>query len=236
LSITLTGTLNGQPQTFVYSGLSFRANAGGEPFIARLWATRRIGDLLNQIRLSGEDPELVQSVVNLSVRYGIITPYTSFLIQEEDILTQSGQQEAAVNFAGEARDADDTGAAAVDAADEAQQMAEAAAAPTMAPPSGTPAAMGTMAPGGVGGGGAPVASQPSGNIIRTVNDKTFILQEGVWIDTAFQPDTMTTTPVPFLSDAYFALLDLHPLMGDYLALGERVIIVIEGVAYEVVPE
>ncbi len=227
LTITLTGTLNGEPQTYTYSNLSFRDNAGGEPFIARLWATRRIGDLLNQIRLNGENPELIDSIVNLSVRYGIITPYTSFLIQEEDILTQSGRDEAAANFAGEARDADNSGAAAVAAADDAQQMAESTA-PQALP---TMTAAGTPGIGGGTGGGA-----PSGNVIRTVNDKTFILQDGVWIDTAFQPDTMTTQQVPFLSDAYFALLDLNPFMGDYLALGERVIVVIEGVAYEIVPE
>src|SRR6185295_16094496 len=118
--------LNGEQQTFVYSGLSIRDNAGGEPFIARLWATRRIGELMNQIRLNGEDPELVQSIVNLSVRYGIITPYTSFLIQEGDILTQSGQEEAVANFAG-ARNDDNTGSAAVSQADESQQMAGAEA-------------------------------------------------------------------------------------------------------------
>jgi hypothetical protein len=68
-----------------------------------------------------------------------------------------------------------------------------------------------------------------------VNDKTFLLQDDVWVDTTFQSDTMTTTPVVFLSDAYFALLDQSPLLGDYLALGERVIVVWEGVAYEIVP-
>ncbi|NWF71107.1 MAG: VWA domain-containing protein [Chloroflexi bacterium] len=216
-TITLTGTINGMQQTFVYSGLSFRANAGGEPFIARLWATRRIGDLLNQIRLNGENPELVQSVVQLSVRYGIITPYTSFLIDENDILTQSGQEAAAADVAEEARSADASGAAAVSAADDTSNLA-AAEAPAAAPTAG----------------GAP-SGGTTGNVFRTVNDKTFVLQAGVWIDTAFQPDTMTTTQVVFLSDAYFALLELSPLMGDYLALGERVIVVIDGVAYEIVP-
>ena len=54
-------------------------------FIPRLWATRAIGHLMQQIRLNGENAELVQSIVNLSTRYGVITPYTSFLIEEDDI-------------------------------------------------------------------------------------------------------------------------------------------------------
>ena len=85
-TITLRGEVNGQPQTFVYEDNVFR-QSGGDAFIPRLWATRAIGHLLNEIRLHGESPELVQSIVNLSIRYGIITPYTSYLIEEDDIFT-----------------------------------------------------------------------------------------------------------------------------------------------------
>jgi Ca-activated chloride channel family protein len=49
-------------------------------FLPRLWAGRKISYLLNQIRLYGESGELVDAVVSLSRRYGIITPYTSFLV------------------------------------------------------------------------------------------------------------------------------------------------------------
>lgn len=56
----------------------------GPVFLPRLWATRKVGFLLDQIRLHGEDPELVDEVVALSKRYGIITPYTSFLILEDE--------------------------------------------------------------------------------------------------------------------------------------------------------
>jgi len=87
-TITLSGTTNGRAQSFAYPDQAFRAD-GGEAFIPRLWATRAIGHLMQQIRLRGEDPELVQSVVSLSTRYGIITPYTSFLIEEDDIIAQS---------------------------------------------------------------------------------------------------------------------------------------------------
>ncbi|MBC7811225.1 MAG: VWA domain-containing protein, partial [Burkholderiales bacterium] len=102
-SITLRGEVNGEPQSFTYSSLDFPERAGGEPFIARLWATRRIGDLLQSIRLNGENPEIVESIVDLSVRYGIITPYTSFLIDENDILSQQGRADAAANFEQEAQ-------------------------------------------------------------------------------------------------------------------------------------
>ena len=77
ISVTLSGTVRGTDTQFVYPELTFRDNAGGDEFIARLWAQRRIADLLNTIQLNGESTELVESVVSLSVRYGIITPYTA---------------------------------------------------------------------------------------------------------------------------------------------------------------
>jgi len=54
-------------------------------FIARLWALRKIGYLLDEIRLHGENNELIAEVVALSKKYGVITPYTSFLILEDQI-------------------------------------------------------------------------------------------------------------------------------------------------------
>jgi Ca-activated chloride channel family protein len=234
LSFILRGNVNGQPQTFTYSGLNVQAVAGGEAFIARLWATRRIGDLLNTIRLNGENPELVQSVVSLSVRYGIITPYTSFLITEDDILTQQGQAEAADQFAQASRESNAvSGAGAVSAADAAQNLQAAAAPLAMPTMTAMPLAVmpvGTMAP-----PGEPMPGQPESviNPVQSVGGKTFLYQAGVWTDTTFQSDTMTTQPVAFLSDAYFALLDRLPELAPYFALGERVIVVLDGVAYEV---
>lgn len=225
VTIRLTGTVDGEQQTFIYDGLNFRSRSGGEPFIARLWATRRIGELLNAIRLSGENQELIDSIVSLSVRYGIITPYTSFLIEEDDILSQTGRDQVAAQFAEEAQGlrSNSSGAAAVGAADAFADMA-AAEAPAAPMPQPTMSA----------GGGEFEAGVSGQNAIRTVGDKTFIQQNGVWTDTTFDPDTMETQQVVFLSDDYFALLDSIPALGEYFALGEQVIVVIDGAAYEVV--
>lgn len=224
-TVTLSGMMEGERRSFVYDGLRFRDVAGGEPFVAQLWATRRIGDLLNTIRLEGEDSELVDSIINLSVRYGIITPYTSFLIDENDILSQTGREAAAEQFAQQAQNLAgmSSGAAAVGAADMAFSMQEAAAPmpmPTMTAP-------GTPMPGMEGQGPSP--QQP----VQTVGGKTFFLRDGVWTDSTFDAEAMTAEQVPFLSDAYFALLTEHPELGEYFALGERVIVVVDGTAYEV---
>ena len=74
-----------------------------------------------------------------------------------------------------------------------------------------------------------------GNAIEVVGSRTYVHQSGVWIDTAFDPSTMTTTKVVFLSEEYFALLAEHPELAEALALGEAVIVITGGVWYEVVP-
>ena len=227
------GEIDGERVEYVYDGIEFRERAGGEPFVARLWATRRIGDLLNNIRLNGENDELVDSIVNLSVRYGIITPYTSFLIEEDDILTQTGREEAQTRLSQQTQSLSNnvSGAVAVDAADQFGGFAAAEAPAPMAMPTS-----------GLGGGGMDMdeaevdgefyASEPV-NPIQTVGVKTFILQGDVWTDTTFEPDTMETEKIEFLSDAYFALLTENPEIGPYLAVGDRVIVVLDGTAYEV---
>jgi len=53
-------------------------------FIPKLWATRRVGYLLEEIRLHGENKELKDEVVALSRKWGIVTPYTSYLIIEDE--------------------------------------------------------------------------------------------------------------------------------------------------------
>ncbi len=78
------------------------AEPGGDAshrFVERIWAARRIGDLIDQIDLEGRNQELVDELVRLSTRYGIMTPYTSFLADETTPL------HAAARNAGQARDA-----------------------------------------------------------------------------------------------------------------------------------
>jgi Ca-activated chloride channel family protein len=210
-TVTLTGEVNGRPERFVYEGQSF-AGGGGEEFVPRLWATRKIGHLLNQIRLQGEDPELISAIVDLSVRFGVVTPYTSYLITEEDILTRSGREaaaEAAYDALAAAPEAPASGAAAVDEAQAQRSLADADVA------------------------AAPEATADGTEVVRLVGSRTFVLQDEVWVETTFDPETMTPTRVAFASEDYFALLAERPDLARAFALGERVIAVSGGEAYEV---
>jgi hypothetical protein len=87
--------------------------------------------------------------------------------------------------------------------------------------------------GRVDGDGFYQASNP----IQVIEDRTFVLRQGtIWMDTTYDASAMTPEQVVFLSDAYFDLLDEHPEIGVYLALGDHIILVIDGEAYEIVPE
>ncbi len=91
--LTLRGEVDSESRTYSYRDLAF-AERGGQEFIARLWAQRKIGYLLSQIRLHGVKDELVKEIVTLSSRYGIVTPYTSFLVQEPGMaLSQEGRNQ-----------------------------------------------------------------------------------------------------------------------------------------------
>ncbi len=81
-TITLEGKVNGRTEKFTYKA-KFNQNSEYD-FIAPLWATRNVGYLLDQIRLNGTNKELVDEVISLSKKYGIITPYTSYLILEDE--------------------------------------------------------------------------------------------------------------------------------------------------------
>ncbi|MBI5960374.1 MAG: VWA domain-containing protein [Chloroflexi bacterium] len=230
-TIRLTGELEGATKEFRYE-VRFRDNAGGEVFIPRLWATRKIGALLNAIRLNGENPELVDSIVRLSIRYGIITPYTSFLITEDDIFSQSGVEEAQTMLQTESEQAfgQVSGAGAINASEAAADMS-AASAPMQPAPGAT-----TFREKDEDGGGSDGRIDDEVQVVRYVADRTFVWRGETWMDTLYNADDMTPVQVEFLSDDYFDLLELDPVIGEFLALGEHVLFVWDGTAYEVMPE
>ncbi len=80
---TLKGKIAGRTKVY-RSGSRFSSISDKDDFIPLLWASRRIGFLLDQIRLNGEKKEIVEEVIVLAKKYGIITPYTSFLIVEDE--------------------------------------------------------------------------------------------------------------------------------------------------------
>jgi Ca-activated chloride channel family protein len=203
--VTLEGTVNDQERSFAYPSMAFQTQ-GGEDFVPRLWATRKIGNLMKEIRLHGENRELVDSIVALSVRYGIMTPYTSFLVDEQqDILTEGGRALVArEGFA--AAPMPSVGARAVADSQTQNTLTQ-----------------------------AERSSDIEATEIKLVANKTFVLRQGIWTDTSYDPQHMSTTRLQFGSPTYFQLLAEHPQWARYFATGEQVIVVLDGAVYQTQP-
>jgi len=73
------------------------------------------------------------------------------------------------------------------------------------------------------------AERPRGLAVRKVGGRTFEYWMGFWVDRAYKAD-MPTVEVKYLSDAYFKLLAAAPELKDVFALGERVVVVLDGKA------
>jgi Ca-activated chloride channel homolog len=79
-AIKLSGQVGKEAKEFVYE-LTFPAKTNDDrEFVEHLWARRKVGYMLDQIRANGEQKELVQEVISLAKKYGITTPYTSYLV------------------------------------------------------------------------------------------------------------------------------------------------------------
>lgn len=81
--LTMTGELLGKQETLT-AKLDFPEMSRENPELQRMWAWRQVDRLLSQIRAGGESPELVRQVVDLGVKYSIVTPFTAFLVLENE--------------------------------------------------------------------------------------------------------------------------------------------------------
>jgi len=213
--IILTGNLDDSIQTFTFPEQQFATESEDSenlPSIPRLWATRKIGYLLNQIRLDGPDQELIDQIVRLSIRFGIVTPYTSYLVSESLPLGAEQQDRIAEETYNEMKSAPAAPSFGQDAVEQAAgEGALRDADQVTAPPAEVD------------------------NHIRIVGARTFVYDDGTWVDTAFEPDKMQVVQVAFLSNNYFALVAADSQLGAAFALGSSVIVLSNGNAYQVVP-
>jgi Ca-activated chloride channel family protein len=214
VDVALSGSVDGQTQTYTFPNQNFTtesSNSDLQASIPRLWATRKIGYLLHQVRLQGPEQELIDQIVHLSIRYGIVTPYTSYLVTEPMPLGAEEQERIANEVFSDMKSAPAApsyGQKAVEQAAGEGALRDADA--ITAPP-------------------AEVANQ-----VKIVGPRTFVLSEDAWVDTAFDPNETQTVKVAFLSDDYFALVAADPQLGAAFSLGSKVIALSNGIAYEVV--
>ncbi len=110
LTFAFRGNYLGEERSFTFR-FDVAAHEGSFDFVPRLWASRRIGTLIEELRQSGADPtiangsitadprhaELAEEIYRLSSEFGILTEYTSFLALEGTDLTDSSRNLATLN-------------------------------------------------------------------------------------------------------------------------------------------
>src|SRR5439155_27076928 len=84
---------NGREERFSTGG-RFGSEQPGADYIQQLWAARKAGALSSDIRLHGPNPEIVSELKRLALRYGILTEYTSYLVQEPNVVARPMPLEA----------------------------------------------------------------------------------------------------------------------------------------------
>jgi Ca-activated chloride channel family protein len=252
-AVIVEGAVNGAPRKFTYE-VKFAGENSDNEFIPRLWATRRVGYLLDEIRLRGENSELRDEVTELARKYSIVTPYTAYLIMEDEghrnvsMSMRSFQDferdSAARNEAAQSWNSfklENSGEKAL--ADARYGLAlRSAQAPTEALHESaveSHRALGFSA----GVAGTPATSSLADGKSRLVQyaqqsqfvgGKTFFQNDKQWIDSAIQrhPEAKRIR-IQFGSPEYFDLIAKNEKALPWLALGQNVQFILDKTIYEV---
>ncbi|MHC4178264.1 MAG: VIT domain-containing protein, partial [Planctomycetota bacterium] len=81
--VIVRGSVGGKKQKFDFPAkLVQKSDDETHGFIEKLWAVRRVGEILEELDFKGKNDELIKELVKLSTRHGILTPYTSFMADE----------------------------------------------------------------------------------------------------------------------------------------------------------
>ena len=215
-TITVTGQRGGHTERFT-TDAAFPASENENAFIPRLWASRRIGELTRQVRIEGTNPTLVSEIRDLGLRYGIITEYTSYLVQEPQPQVGFPVRDRAVPLPAPMSAAMQGGAG-----NATHQTGEAAVRAARSS-SGFAATSSLDAADALAKSRAEELAGPRGAAVQHVHGKLFVDQGGVWTDAAHQASFHVYEVAPF-SQAYFDLVRALPELAPYLRVGDQVLV------------
>ena len=230
VQLKLSGKSGGAVRSYTYSNLSFPLRTESNDYLPRLWATRRVGWLMEQIRSNGEQKELRDEIVDLGTRYGIVTPYTSYLALEEGDRVSRRDTNNFMIVPGEVTNRAGAGGGF-------GRLNAPSAAPVPSPSvtvTGADAIQQSKKARAQQERLVLKDEETRTDAVKRAAGKTFYLVEGVWTDSEFKADSgLPETVVEFASDEYFALLKQNPKLGSYFSLGERVVVILNGRVYRV---
>jgi Ca-activated chloride channel family protein len=219
LTIRLKGRTGREARTFEYDGLAFPERSDDNEFLPRLWASRRVGWLVEEIRNNGETKEVRDEIVELGTRFGIVTPYTSYLATDGTFQAAARDARGFANMApaAEAKMRERSGAGAVQMSVQQNVMK----------------ANKSLAMDDKDKAEEQVLVRNTANN-RFVGGKNFYRQAGNWVDTDFKPEAkLTEVNVRFASEEYFALANREKGIAQYLAIGEEIVFVWKNRVYRI---
>lgn len=237
--ITLMGKVKNKEKRFKFEA-HFPERDIKNDHIPSLWAARRIGYLLDQIRLHGEDKELVEETTHLARQYGIVTPYTSYLIIEDEMERVSRNvlpraHQTLGNIASHYRELAErskeefsdmkvkSGAGSVRASREVQVLNKAL--------NYAQTIQGESRLAFKDGEGR---IQNLARQVRNIQGRAIYYSVNFWIDSRLQIQKRDKpTRIQFASEEYFELLRNEPQSAQFLALGRNVRFTINNMIYEI---
>ena len=235
-TITLTGEANGKPQTYT-TATRFPAVSTDAAFLPRLWASRKIGYLMDDLRLRDNEAvkkEIVEQIVSLSREFGVLTPYTALFVPEPGTdgnmpmpatalaLLQLRGGASRSGFGGRgggfpddaysARSAPSSGAAAVDMS----QMSRGQRSQNQ---------VGNVYSYAAKSAEAKKKDEQTAQRIQNVALRTFYQVGPVWTDANFdRAKQKEIVRVKLYSNAYFSLTRRNADLAKWAALGDQVLI------------
>ncbi len=199
------------------------------PFVARLWATQRLGWLAAEKRRNGGSTGMDAEIRSLGERFGIPTEFSSYLVVEPGMPVGRDLvrlQDGAANPAAQRKDSPRGRIGGAMGAAASPQ----ATAPATANEARFEAARASAAQREAKSVGEMDVLEKRADRQR-VGERLFALVNGVWTDTRHTPTLRTVQVKPF-SPAYFELVQRLPDLGPVFALGDKVIVAGRGVAIE----
>jgi Ca-activated chloride channel family protein len=216
--IVVSGKEDGTTKSFDFPAqLTEKSADETYAFVEKLWAMRRVGEIIDEIDLKGNNKELTDELVALSSKHGILTPYTSFLADDGAVARPLAEN---VRRAGVALDAlkAEGGVAGVAQRDEKAKLLKAAQAPA--------------------GGAARFRkaeddSEVRVSTVQNVGSKTFFQRGGRWVDSSLSDEQeKKVQKVERYSKEFFDLVSKHGKdVAKYLAIEGDVTVVLGGQAY-----
>jgi Ca-activated chloride channel family protein len=215
--ITLRGKSGREVRSFAFGDLDFPLRSTENDFLPRLWASRRVGWLIEQIRNNGETKELRDEVTDLGTRYGIVTPYTSYLATDGTFRQMRDDEKARMTAPAAKAMRAQSGAGAVQQSVQQNAMQSNMSIALDAKKDAEQQVLVQNS----------AASQYVGN-------KNFQNQNSVWVDSDYSPvKRLPEVAIKFGSDEYFDLVKRERGLGQYLALGQQVVVVWNGKVYRI---